>query len=92
MTQPAQLLLQQEGKKIKFSELLLDTFDKFGFKGAEKYFDNAEQEVLNEQTAGVEQAGAGIGGAGGSLGGNEIAQGMAGGAEMAGEPGIPQLG
>lgn len=92
MTQPAQVLLQEEGKKIKFSELLLDTFDKFGFKGAEKYFDNAEQEVLNEQTAGINQAGAGISGVGGGFGGNEIAQGLAGGAEMAGEQGIPQLG
>lgn len=93
MTQPAQVLLQEEGKRIKFSELLLDTFDKFGYKGAEKYFDDAEQEALiNEQTAGANQARAGAGRFGGGVSGPQTAPGMAGNPEEAGGPRIPQLG
>lgn len=93
MTQPAQLLLQEEGKSIKFSELLLDTFDKFGYKGAEKYFGEAKQEAtINEQTTGIEQAGEGIAGGGGGIGQPQTPQGLVDNPGLAGEQGVSQLG
>lgn len=93
LTQPAQVLLQEEGKKVKFSEMLIDTFDKFGFKGGEKYIEDAEQEaILNEQATGAIQAGEGAGGLGGSVGGPEVTQGLVGNPGQAGEGSLPPMG
>jgi hypothetical protein len=71
-----QQILQSEGTKIKYKELLIDLFEQLGVRDAEKYFEKARQPKPIGQ---AQQARAGSVQPGMPNSGNEPNQGMAGG-------------
>lgn len=82
-------LLAQEGKKIKVEDLLIDTLEATGSKGAERYF---EEGGMNEQTANAQAGGTQEMLGGGIPAGTQEPAGMEVGGGMAQGQGVPFMG